>query len=129
DQHLVHWPAELMASADCVSSAGVWSYATPTKNGAGDCRTYSGINSAAARVPWAGGRAKREAADWMPRADEAWTDPKTGRPSRRFFQFMSEMERRMGGINGASIPQVQQDVTNTQAEVVATSTFAAQVNQ
>jgi len=119
-----------MASADCVSSAGVWSYATPTKHGTSNCVTHSGINSAAARVAWAGTRSPRKVNDWLPRADEVWFDPKTGRPTRRFYQFMREVaEVRLGGVRGKTVPQVQTDVVNTQAEVAATTTFAAQVNQ
>lgn len=119
-----------MASADCVTSIGAWSYATPTKNGAGDCLTRAGINSAAARVAWGGSASPREKLDWLPRADEVWIDPKTGRPSRRFYQFLREIaEVRLGGVQGKSVPQVQTDVVNTQAEVAATTTFAAQVNQ
>jgi len=119
-----------MASADCVSSVGVWSYATPTKNGGGACATYSGINSAAARVAWAGSRSPRKTLDWLPRADEVWFDPKTGRPTRRFYQFMREIaEERLGGVQGATVPQVQTSVINTQAEVAATTTYATQVGQ
>ena len=114
----------------CVSSSGVRSAATTYKVGPGsNCLTRCGTASAASRVAWAGSREKRESADWMPRADEVWIDLKTGRPTRRLFQFVAEMERRMGGINGASIPQVQQDVTNTQSAVVSTTNFAAQVSQ
>lgn len=119
-----------MASADCVSSAGVWSYATPTKHGTSNCVTHSGINSAAARVAWAGTRSPRKVNDWLPRADEVWFDPKTGRPTRRFYQFMREVaEVRLGGVQGTTVTQVQDAVTSTQAEVVATTTFAEQVNQ
>lgn len=119
-----------MASADCITSIGAWSYATPTKNGAGDCLTRAEFNSAAARVAWAGSASPREKLDWLPRADEVWIDMKTGRPSRRFFQFMREIsEVRLGGVQGKSVPQVQTDVVNTQAEVAATTTFAASISQ
>lgn len=119
-----------MASADCVTSIGAWSYATPTKNGASDCVTRAGINSAAARVRWAGNASPREKMDWLPRADEVWIDMKTGRPTRRFFQFMHEIaERRLGGVQGKTVPQVQTDVVNTQAEVAATTTFATAIGQ
>src|SRR5690606_40068919 len=119
-----------MASADCVSSAGVWSYATPTKHGTSNCVTHSGINSAAARVAWAGTRSPRKVNDWLPRADEVWFDPKTGRPTRRFYQFMREVaEVRLGGVQGTTGTQVQDAVTSTQAEGVATSPLATQVNQ
>lgn len=119
-----------MASADCVSSAGVWSYATPIKHGTGTCVTYCGINSAASRVAWAGSATPRRTIDWMPRADEVWFDPNTGRPTRRFYQFMHEIaEQRLGGVQGRTVPQVVQDVTSTQSAVVATTNYATQVGQ
>lgn len=119
-----------MASADCVSSAGVWSYATPIKQGTGTCVTRSGVNSAASRVPWAGSSTPVARADWLPRADEQWFDPKTGRPTRRFYQFMREVaEERLGGVRGKSVPQVSQDVDTTRTAVVATTSYATQVGQ
>jgi len=119
-----------MASADCVTSIGAWSYATPTKNGAADCKTYVGFNSAASRVAWAGSTARRERVEWMPRADEPWFDPKTGRPTRRFYQFMHEIaEQRLGGVNGRTVPQVADDLTTTQGTVTATVNFATQAVQ
>lgn len=119
-----------MASADCLSSAGVWSYATPTKHGSADCSTYSGINSAASRVAWAGTSSPREKLDWLPRADEQWFDPKTGRPSRRFYQFIREIaEVRLGGVQGRTVPQVHSDVVQTQATTTATVSYATQLGQ
>lgn len=116
--------------ADCITSAGVWSYATPTKHGTADCGTAVGFNSAASRVAWAGTSSPRKTLDWLPRADEVWFDPKTGRPTRRFYQFMREVaEERLGGVQGKSVPQVATDVVNTQAEVAATVTYATQVGQ
>jgi hypothetical protein len=59
-----------------------------------------------------------------------WIDPKTGRPTRRFFQFLREIaEVRLGGVQGTTVPQVQTTVTQTQSEVAATTSFAVQVGQ
>lgn len=65
----------------------------------------------------------------MLRADEAWFDPNTGRPTSRFFQFMHEIaENRLGGVDGYTIPQVSTSVTQTQTEVIATATYAQSVS-
>jgi hypothetical protein len=118
-----------MASADCVTSIGAWSYATPTKNGASDCVTRAGINSAAARVVWAGNTGPRAKVDWLPPPTVPLDREGKILMNPVWYRAMFELfERRAGGINGASIPQVQTDVVNTQAEVAATTTFAAQVN-
>lgn len=43
---------------------------------------------------------------------------------------MHEMaERRLGGVQGISVPQVQTTVTQTQATVTATVSYATQVGQ
>lgn len=64
----------------------------------------------------------------MLRADEAWIDPKTGRPTPRLFQLLHEIcENRLGGVNGQTIPSVATSVVETQAEVVATTTYAQSV--
>jgi hypothetical protein len=68
--------------------------------------------------------------EWLPRADEVWIDLKTGRPTRRFFQFMHEVaELRLGGVQGLTVPQVKQDVDTTRSAVVGNITFTAQVSQ
>lgn len=93
------------------------------------CVTRIGLLVAATSPAWAGRARQARSSNWMLRADEQWFDPKTGRPSPRFYQFIREIaENRLGGIDGASIPTVQTTVTQTQAEVVATSTFARNVS-
>jgi hypothetical protein len=88
-----------------------------------------GLLVAASSPAWAGRARQARSYNWMLRADEMWIDPKTGRPSPRLFQLLREIcENRLGGIDGASIPTVQTTVTQTQAEVVATSTYARNVS-
>jgi hypothetical protein len=119
-----------MATAGCVSSAGVWSFATPIKHGVGSCSTFCGVNSASSRTAWAGARAPRKSGDWLPRPDEVWVDQKTGRPTPRFFQFVREIaEVRLGGVQGKSVPEVHADVVQTQATATATVSYATQLGQ
>lgn len=92
------------------------------------CVTRIGLLVAATSPAWAGRARQARSNNWMLRADEQWFDPKTGRPSPRFFQFMFEIaQNRLGGVNGASIPTVQTSVAQTQAEVVNTSSYARSV--
>lgn len=87
-----------------------------------------GLLVAASSPPWAGRARQARSSNWMLRADVAWFDPRTGRPTPAFFQLMHEItENRLGGVNGASIPTVQSVVTQTQAEVVNTSTYARNI--
>lgn len=119
-----------MASTDCVTSAGSYGAATYLKAGGTDCVTSAGLASATTRVTWAGTRARRESVDWLPRADEMWFDVKTGRPTRRFFQFMREVaENRLGGPQGQTVPQVATSVASTQTAVVEVASFSQRVGQ
>lgn len=87
-----------------------------------------GILVAGTSPAWAGRAANREKVDWLPPAHIPWFDPKTGIPTRVFFQFIREIaEVRLGGINGTTVPQVQTTVSQTQAEVIATQGYATQV--
>lgn len=88
-----------------------------------------GLMSAASSPAWAGRARQARSGNWMLRADEAWFDPATGRPTPRFFQFMHEIaENRLGGINGQSVNTVASTVSSTQAEVVAAVTYTQSVS-
>lgn len=116
--------------ADCITSCGVYSAATPYKARTASCKTTGGVASAASSVTWAGNTGARRTNDWLPRADEVWFDVKTGRPTRRFFQFIREVaEVRLGGIEGKTVPQVHSDVVQTQATTSATVSYATQLGQ
>lgn len=91
------------------------------------CSTRLGPYSAASFAAWAGSDALRSATNWIPRPDEDWM--RDGKPTRRFFLFMSELSRRMGGEQGKSIAQVESVITGTQAEVLAVGNFTQQLGQ
>jgi len=87
-----------------------------------------GILVAGTSPAWAGRAANREKVDWLPPAHIPWFDPKTGIPTKVFYQFIREIaETRLGGINGTTVPQVQTTVTQTQSEVIATQSYAVSV--
>lgn len=93
--------------AGCASRAGVYSRATSS----------AGVTSV-----------RRSRVDWLPRADEQWIDPKTGRPTRRFYQFLREVaENRLGGVVGQTVPQVATAVSATSAVAATVGVFATQV--
>lgn len=96
-----------MAAVDCVTSFGIASSATPTS--------------------WAGKEASRKVVDWLPRIEEPLFDSRTGRMTTRWYNFLRELSDRVGGIQGASLKQVQQTITDTQAQVQTTTQYATQV--
>lgn len=65
-------------------------------------------------------------ANWLPRADEVLVDPKSGKPTRRFYQFLREIsEVRLGGITGQTVPQVATAATTATTTATAAATTAA----
>ena len=65
--------------------------------------------------------------DWLPRIEEPLFDSRTGRMTTRWYNFLRELSDRVGGIQGASLKQVQQTITDTQAQVQTTTQYATQV--
>lgn len=87
-----------------------------------------GILVAGSSPAWAGRAGRRQKVDWLPPAHIPWIDPKTGIPTKVFFQFIREIaEVRLGGVNGTTVPQVETTVTQTQSEVIATQSYATAV--
>lgn len=93
-----------------------------------DCVTRFGIASAAAPAAWAGKEASRKFVDWLPPISVPVIDLKTGRMTAPWYRYEQELSRRLGGIEGQSITQVQQTVTATQAQVQTTTQYATQVS-
>lgn len=90
--------------ATCVSRAGVF----------GEAVTSAGISGIA-----------KASADWLPPVHVAWVDPKTGRPTPIFARAMIELfERRIGGINAATVPQVSTAAAQAKAEASSVGVFA-----
>lgn len=117
-----------MTARTASTSVGLRASAGAGYGRARSCASRVGLLVAASSPPWAGRARQVRSNNWMLRPDEAWFDPRTGRPSPRFFQFIREIaENRLGGVNGASIPTVQTTVAQTQTEVVNTSTYARSV--
>ena len=86
-----------------------------------------GLVSAASKVPWGGSEGSRRLEDWLPRIDEKPIDPRTGLFTRRWYNYFRMIGERLGGVQGASIPQVVQSVEQTQAQAATTTAYAAQV--
>lgn len=128
-----------MATTDCVTASGVRSAAAPFKAGSTHCVTRLGIASAASPVAWAGTTAARSQVPWLP---PMHVDPvryvapaRAGDKPRlqwnpdvyRFLQYLAEQVA--GGINGKTLPETLRELVRTQAEVVATTNYTAQVGQ
>lgn len=92
---------------------------------------YSALGGAIAAVvnaDWARATRPRSAVDWIPRrdvpvlrADRTFTD--------QWYRFFSELARRVGGVQGASITDVAQNVAQVQAEVLQVSSVAITASQ
>lgn len=117
-----------MASAACEIAVGFRSSAEPGTTNSVACVTRLGFASAAAPVAWAGNQASRNVADWLPRIDEKVIDPRTGCFTARWYNYFRALGERLGGVQGPSIPQVQQSVAETQVQVAATTSYAVQVS-
>lgn len=93
------------------------------------CETRVGIASAASSVAWAGGGSRRNFVDWLPKLSEPFGVIRDNKVflTERAWNFLRELSDRVGGVNGASIPQVQQAVTDTQTQVASTLNYAVAV--
>lgn len=118
-----------MASADCVIGAGVSVSSSYSRTGLANCVVAAGVGVAATRVAWGGTTAIRKVVDWLPPAHVPFSnDGKHVNPV--WYRALRELfETRAGGVNGPTIPQVRQSVTDTQETVVGVVTFAQQVGQ
>jgi hypothetical protein len=94
------------------------------------CETRVGIASAASSVAWAGGGSRRKFVDWLPKLSEPIGVARGEKVylTEQMWNFLRELSDRVGGVNGASIPQVQSTVAATQAQVAETTNYAVQVS-
>lgn len=92
-----------------------------------DCYTRFGIATSASPVAWAGSGGSRNVVDWIPRIDEAVIDERTGRFNARWYNYFRALGDRLGGVQGPSIPQLQQTSVAIQAQVAETTNYAVQV--
>lgn len=94
-----------------------------------DCGSRMGLASAASPVAWAGGAGSRDFVEWLPKFGTPIAEVRGNKvfPTREFWNFLREMADRVGGIQGASIPMVQQALTDTQTQLVVTTNYATQV--
>ena len=117
-----------MASADCSISVGLHSSAAPGTTNTVTCSTIVGFASAASPVAWAGNIGSRNVSDWLPRIDEPFGTIRGNQVfvSTRWWNYLRELGVRMGGVQGPTIPQVQQSLVETQTQVAATAVYAVQ---
>lgn len=118
-----------MATASCITTNGVRSAAEPFTTRSRGCITRVGVGSAASQVAWAGKRAQPRHKDWLPpmrvkpvREDGSW-NPDVYRALQWLFEQFA------GGINGRTVVEVVTELQQTQAEVVATASYAQAVGQ
>lgn len=108
-----------MASASAEISVGFRSSAAPGTTNSASCAIRSGFAVAATPVSWAGNEASRDVADWLPRIDEPVFDARTNRFTPRWHNFFRTLGDRLGGVQGQSVPQIVQAVTETQVQVAS----------
>lgn len=118
-----------MTARDGVISVGLRASASASASRQRTGAIRIGFLVAGTSPPWAGrATANRQRVPWLPSAGVpvALAD---GRMNPVWYRALQEVfENRLGGINGATVSEVVTSVTQTQAEVIATSTYAAQVS-
>lgn len=117
-----------MASVALVTVAGIQSVATPTKARSVDAVTSAGVASATGRVMWAGSASPLSRVPWLPKANTTLSRdggrtlaPEWDRALRWLF------EQYIGGLNAPTIPQITNNVAETQVQVAATTNYTGQV--
>ena len=118
-----------MATVDLITSGGISSVAQPVKFRSASCVTRAGLASSTGRVAWAGSASALSKVPWLPPAhvkpimpDGSW-NPQVYRALKYLFDDV------IGGISAPTLPQVRQDVSNTQTQVQDTTNYAMQVSQ
>jgi hypothetical protein len=112
-----------MAAASCEISVGFRSSAEPGTTNSQSCVIRVGFAVAAAPVAWSGNEGSRDVSDWLPRIDEPVLDPRTGRFNKRWWNYFRVLGERLGGVQGATLPQVQQNIVDTQSQVAANTAY------
>jgi len=108
-----------MASAACITVAGVRSISAPIKAGGSFCATVAGSASAASTVPWAGSKAAPKSVNWIPNANVPVLD-QNGRMAQSWYKFFQEIaNRRLGGIDAPTVADVIVTQSAVQASVVS----------
>jgi len=95
-----------------------------------DCQIRFGIAATSSPTAWAGSGGRRKFVDWLPKRGDPIGVLRDGKVylNEPTWNFLREVADRLGGVQGASIPQVQQTVTATQAQVAETTSYAVQVS-
>jgi hypothetical protein len=89
-------------------------------------RFLSGIYTATGVTASANLRGRKS---WMPHRGERWVDEQ-GRPTDEFFRFVDYLANTMiGGPSGATLPDVVETVTTTQAQASTVAEVVAGVSQ
>lgn len=115
-----------MASASCEIKIGFRSSAEPGTTNSQACVIRFGVAVAAAPTAWAGNEASRSVTDWLPPMETPLLDPRTGRIHPAWYRYLRVLGERIGGIQGATIPQVQASVAATQVQVAANTAYVDQ---
>lgn len=81
----------------------------------------TGVGAAFGNVPWNTSSARREKVPWLPPAHVPVVQ-QNGLMNPAWYRALHEVfENRLGGVQGATVTQVQTTVTQTQSQVVATT--------
>jgi len=89
-------------------------------------KAVGGGVAAVVNANWARRTAPRKAVDWGWQAQDEWTSGQRLTP--KALRLLQEIMRRLGEIQGMTVPQLVESVGNVQAEVSQAQTAAAQAS-
>lgn len=114
-----------MAAATCEIRFGVKTSAEPGTTNSVSCEIRAGFPVSATPTAWAGNEGSRNVVDWLPRIDEPFGTVRNNNfyINPRWYNLLRELCDRVGGIQGASIPQVVQAVQETQVQVAVNTAY------
>lgn len=112
-----------MASATCEIALGFRSSAEPGTTNSQTCVIRVGFAVSATPVNWAGNEGSRDVSDWLPPMTQPVLDPRTNRFTKPWWNYFRVLGERLGGIQGATVPQVVQTIVETQGQVAANTAY------
>jgi membrane carboxypeptidase/penicillin-binding protein len=112
-----------MAAATCEIAIGFRASAEPGTTNSQTCAIAVGFSVGTASAAWSGSDEPRNVSDWLPPMSQPVLDPRTNRFTRPWWNYFRVLGERLGGVQGASITQIESSIVETQQQVVANTAY------